>query len=219
MSVRGVILSAGETKPLFKLKAGVIVRCGERKSQEIRRLIAGEELGDRKLLELFHVMRLHSESHNVAISLFLDRFLQQLPPLVQSIFTSTQPLIAQKVAEVAYRFLEAKYCKMKFQHMLYLDQMCPFNSNYYSSPFHMVPEKKGSNDWQPVGDYRALNVQTTTGRNQKNVPHIKSDIYISKFSTDIRYVVGKDNKIANALSRTEIDEFIKPPTLNCNKFT
>ncbi|GFV79134.1 retrovirus-related Pol polyprotein from transposon 17.6 [Trichonephila clavipes] len=35
--------------------------------------------------------------------------------------------------------------------------------------------------------------------------------YISKFSTDIRYVVGTENKVADALSRVEIDAIIKPP--------
>ncbi|GFX44646.1 transposon Tf2-11 polyprotein [Trichonephila clavipes] len=42
--------------------------------------------------------------------------------------------------------------------------------------------------------------------------------YISQFSTDIRYVVGTENKVAVALSRVEIDAIIKPPILDYKKF-
>ncbi|GFQ96627.1 uncharacterized protein TNCT_677831 [Trichonephila clavata] len=62
MAVRDVILSPGSTNPYSKLKEEVIARCGESKSQEIRRLLAGEQLGDRKPSELFRVMQRRSES-------------------------------------------------------------------------------------------------------------------------------------------------------------
>ncbi|GFW77099.1 transposon Tf2-11 polyprotein [Trichonephila clavipes] len=42
--------------------------------------------------------------------------------------------------------------------------------------------------------------------------------YISQFSTDIRYVVGTEDKVADALSRVEIDAIIKPPILDYKKF-
>ncbi|GFU29465.1 hypothetical protein TNCV_418891 [Trichonephila clavipes] len=42
--------------------------------------------------------------------------------------------------------------------------------------------------------------------------------YISQFSTDIRNVVGTENKVADALSRVEIDAIIKPPILDYKKF-
>ncbi|GFW28856.1 hypothetical protein TNCV_201791 [Trichonephila clavipes] len=48
-----------------------------------------------------------SEMLNVADSLLLELFLQQLPPNVQSILASIQPLSTQKVSEVADRILEA----------------------------------------------------------------------------------------------------------------
>ncbi|GFR17446.1 uncharacterized protein TNCT_104091 [Trichonephila clavata] len=106
MAVREIILSPVTTNPYSKLKEEVIARCSESKSQEIRRLLAGEQLGDRKPLELFCVMQRRSESHNVADSFLLELFLQQLPPNVQSIFASIQPLTAQKASEVADRILK-----------------------------------------------------------------------------------------------------------------
>ncbi|GFW75841.1 uncharacterized protein TNCV_4430231 [Trichonephila clavipes] len=84
MAVRDVILSPGSINPYSKLKDEIIARCGESKSQEICRLLAGEQLGDRKPSELF----------------------RQLPPNVQSILASIQPLTAQKASEVADRILE-----------------------------------------------------------------------------------------------------------------
>ncbi|GFU98812.1 uncharacterized protein TNCV_1215281 [Trichonephila clavipes] len=106
MAVQDVTLSPGSINPYSKLKDAVIARCGESKRQEIRRLLAGEQLGDRKPSELFRVMQRRSESYNVTDSLLLELFLRQLPPNVQSIFASIQPLTAQKASEIADRILE-----------------------------------------------------------------------------------------------------------------
>ncbi|GFT13149.1 transposon Ty3-G Gag-Pol polyprotein [Nephila pilipes] len=52
-----------------------------------------------------------------------------------------------------------KIANMEFPQILDLG---PYNSNYVS-PLHLAP-KKGSDDWRPVGDYRALNSQTKRDR-------------------------------------------------------
>ena len=51
-----------------------------------------------------------------------------------------------------------KIAKSEFQNMMRLGHMRPSKSNY-ASPLHMVP-KKGTSQWRPVGDFRALNSQT-----------------------------------------------------------
>ncbi|GFX41642.1 uncharacterized protein TNCV_3110381 [Trichonephila clavipes] len=48
MAVRDVILSPGSINPYSKLKDEVIARCGESKSQEIRCLLAGEQIENQR---------------------------------------------------------------------------------------------------------------------------------------------------------------------------
>lgn len=106
MTVRDIIISPDKTDPYHKLKSEVISRCGESTSQEIRRLLAGEQLGDRKPSELLRVMQRRAENHNVADSLLLELFLQQLPANVQSILASISPLTSQKAAEIADKIMD-----------------------------------------------------------------------------------------------------------------
>ncbi|GBO03903.1 hypothetical protein AVEN_61244-1 [Araneus ventricosus] len=65
MSARDIIISPDTTDSYVKLKNEVIFRCGESNSQEIRRLLAGEQLSDRKPSELLRVMQRRAENHNV----------------------------------------------------------------------------------------------------------------------------------------------------------
>ncbi|KAF8771818.1 hypothetical protein HNY73_019188 [Argiope bruennichi] len=106
ITVRDIILSPDATDPYSQLKSEIISRCGESKSQEIRKLLAGEQLHDRKPSELLRIMQRRAESHNIADSLLLELFLQQLPSNVQSILASIQPLTPQKASEIADKILD-----------------------------------------------------------------------------------------------------------------
>ncbi|GFW97084.1 hypothetical protein TNCV_2697061 [Trichonephila clavipes] len=79
---------------------------GESSHQEIRKLLIGEELGDRRPSELLRVMRRRAESHSVPDDLMLELFQQHLPTRVQSILAAISPLTLEKAAAVADRVME-----------------------------------------------------------------------------------------------------------------
>ncbi|GFW60928.1 hypothetical protein TNCV_4871391 [Trichonephila clavipes] len=189
-------------------KDEVSARCGESKSQKIRRLLAGEQLGDRKPSELFRVMQRRSESHNVTDSLLLELFFQQLPPNVQSILASIQPLTAQKASEVADRTLEvtpvqvsavSKYSStnsddssesklLKELKLLRQEATCA-HPVVIILPHCIWFLKKESNDWRPVGDFRALKAQTK--KDKYPIPSIldfTSDLHGAKIFSHIDLV-------------------------------
>ncbi|GFT07370.1 retrovirus-related Pol polyprotein from transposon 297 [Trichonephila clavipes] len=104
--VRDLIITPDETDPYGAIKAQLIQRTGESTQQEIRKLLTGEELGDRKPSELLRTMNRRAASHNVPKELMLELFLQQLPTAVQTILASITPITVEKAAEVADRILE-----------------------------------------------------------------------------------------------------------------
>lgn len=104
--VRDVIMRPDADSPYETLKSQIICRCGESRSQEIRRLLAGEQLGDRKPSELLRIMQRRAESHSIEDSLLLELFLQQMPHSIQTVLASITPITSEKAAEVADRILE-----------------------------------------------------------------------------------------------------------------
>ncbi|GFS70268.1 transposon Tf2-9 polyprotein [Trichonephila clavipes] len=104
--VRDLIITPDETDPYGAIKSQLIQRTGESSQQEIRKLLTGEELGDRKPSELLRTMNRRAASHNVPKELMLELFLQQLPTAVQTILASITPITVEKAAEVADRILE-----------------------------------------------------------------------------------------------------------------
>ncbi|GFW95379.1 transposon Tf2-9 polyprotein [Trichonephila clavipes] len=112
--VRDLIITPDETDPYGAIKAQLIQRTGESSQQEIRKLLTGEELGDRKPSELLRTMNRRAASHNVPKELMLELFLQQLPTAVQTILASITPITVEKAAEVADRILEPHISRRLF---------------------------------------------------------------------------------------------------------
>ncbi|XP_055926926.1 uncharacterized protein LOC129958457 [Argiope bruennichi] len=104
--VRNVITCPDKDDPYKQLKVELVKRCGESKSQ-IRCLLAGEQLGDRKPTDLLRVTQRPVENHQISDTLLLELFLQQLPQTVQSILLAISPLNATKAAEIENRIMEA----------------------------------------------------------------------------------------------------------------
>lgn len=103
--VRDVIIKPSD-QPYETLREAILARCGETRTQEIRRLLSGEQLGDRKPSELLRVMQRRAENNNVEEKFLLELFLQQMPLNVQTVLASILPVPIEKAAEVADRILE-----------------------------------------------------------------------------------------------------------------
>ncbi|GFW41299.1 transposon Ty3-G Gag-Pol polyprotein [Trichonephila clavipes] len=104
--IRGVIMNPDPVEPYGKARTELIKRSGESSHQEIRKLLIGEELGDRRPSELLRVMRRRTESHSVPDDLMLELFQQHLPTRVQSVLAAISTLTLEKAAEVADRVME-----------------------------------------------------------------------------------------------------------------
>lgn len=98
---RDIILNPEQTDLYKHLKDSGISHDGESKLGEIRRLLAGEQLRDRKPSALLRTTQRHAESHNISNELLLELFMQQLPSNIQFVLASIQPLMLQRILEVS----------------------------------------------------------------------------------------------------------------------
>ncbi|GFW99091.1 retrovirus-related Pol polyprotein from transposon 297 [Trichonephila clavipes] len=117
------------------------------------KLVSGESIFHGVLREFPEIVKLPSFSQEVKHN--IKHFIE----------TSGPPVFAKAIRLAPDRL---KIAKSEFQHMLNLGHVRPSKSNY-ASPLHIIP-KKDSNDWRPVGDYRALNAQTK--KDKYSIPNI-----------------------------------------------
>lgn len=104
--IRDILMQPDATDPYGVLKKELIARSGESSQQEIRQLLSGEELGNRKPSDLLRSMKRRAESLNVPDKLMLELFLQRLPNSIQTILAAVSELTLDKAAEISDRILE-----------------------------------------------------------------------------------------------------------------
>ncbi|XP_035222917.1 uncharacterized protein LOC118195696 [Stegodyphus dumicola] len=97
--VRDIILPEHTDASYENLKAAITELCDESSTSEIRKLLTGEQLRDRKPSELLRVMTKRAEKYNVLDSLLLELFMHQMPPNIQSILASVESLDSSKAAK------------------------------------------------------------------------------------------------------------------------
>lgn len=104
--VRDILIKPDATDPYTHLKTELVNRSGESSQQEIRQLLSGEELGNRKPSELLRNMKRRAENLNVPEQLMLELFLHRLPTSVQTILAAVTNLTLDKAAEISDKIME-----------------------------------------------------------------------------------------------------------------
>ncbi|GFT82459.1 retrovirus-related Pol polyprotein from transposon opus [Trichonephila clavipes] len=123
-----------------------------------------------KLQSVSHLK--HANVHSIQISISTDtiyhKLLKEFPSIIKlsnpnqpvkhitvhHIITKGPPVVAKPRRLAPDRL---KTAKTEFQNMMYLGNLRPSKSNH-ASPIHIV-SMKGTLDWRPVGEYKALNSQ------------------------------------------------------------
>ncbi|GFU33370.1 transposon Tf2-9 polyprotein [Trichonephila clavipes] len=142
--IRDVIMNPDPVEPYKTARTELIKRSGESSHQDVRKLLIGEELGDRRLSELLCVMRRRTESHSVPDELMLELFQKHLPTRVQSILAAVSPLTLEKAAGLADRVMEVTPIVQPTNVNLHVNsqktRLAKYNDDYrlakkFSSPF------------------------------------------------------------------------------------
>ncbi|XP_023214603.1 uncharacterized protein LOC111617555, partial [Centruroides sculpturatus] len=105
-TVRDIIISPDHTDLYGHIKVELIKRSGESSQQELRKLLAEEQLGDHKLSKLLCILKSRAENFQIPDAVILELFIQHLPTSVQSILATITPLNVDKAAEVTDRMVE-----------------------------------------------------------------------------------------------------------------
>ncbi|XP_023229853.1 uncharacterized protein LOC111630069 [Centruroides sculpturatus] len=101
--VRDIIISPDCTDPYGHIKVELIKRSSQ---QELRKLLAGEQLGDHKPSKLLRVLKRWAENFQIPDAVILELFIQHLLTSVESILAAITPLDIDKAVEVADHVVE-----------------------------------------------------------------------------------------------------------------
>ncbi|BHF69511.1 hypothetical protein SprV_0301255700 [Sparganum proliferum] len=150
--------------------------------KRLQRLISEEDLGDRKPTQLRRRFQQLADGQKMDAIMFNQLFLQRLPPSVQAILAPYIPSwTVQMFAETADRILQ-----------------------YSQSPVSVnVPSR--STIAPSIEDViKRLDALTL------EVPQFRATHFISQYTTDIRFLKCLYNRVADCLSRPDINDITRP---------